>query len=443
MAYKLRATGIAANCTMCVAVDPDTLTIKDFSSSAVTADMIVHQDITAGIGSQGWNGKTRHYFELQSGKYVGFGTAKPRWEFNVEGQRRTIVWIGKTGGYQARVIGKDSSNYVAACSLASGGNTMPQIYGMGYGSSGATGGNASFSAGDNAIFGFSLVHGVSGIAYSALHDAEAMTSVVQAAPPTSGGGAFDVAYVGRRNDSTGQDLDKIHAVLIFDDDLSEAEWDSLRDDWFSVLLEPASAAATIILSPDPVSVVNGGTQQITITRSTAAPAGGGVTYNLVSDTPASATVPATVNMAEGQTTVTFNVTGVSVGSATITATNAADSGETDSITANVVTVRKLKLLAHIDALGATAVKGAVFAAPSGGALVGAKVGEFTGGAFKAVAESGQAPLEVAVGDFGGSALTTADTPVCVWEGTSAATSALGNAVAIGSVGPHECTVIEV
>lgn len=206
----------------------------------------------------------------------------------------------------------------------------------------------------------------------------------------------------------------------------------------------AAVGSTIDLSPDPASVVNGGTTQITITRSAAAPAGAGVTYNLASGTPAAATVPATVPMAEGQTTATFNVTGVSVGSSVITVTNAADSNETDTMTVNVVTVRKLKLLAHIDALGATAVKGAVFAAPTGGALVGAKIGEFSGGAFKAVAESGQAPLEVAVGDFGGSALTTADTPVCVWEGTSAAGSALpGSPAPFGSNGVHECTVIEV
>lgn len=213
------------------------------------------------------------------------------------------------------------------------------------------------------------------------------------------------------------------------------------DNWVAGNLGTASASIT--LTPDPASAVVGGTTQITGTRSVAAPAGGGVTYNLTSSAPAVATVPATVSMAEGQTTATFNVTGVSLGSATITATNAADSSETDSSTVNVVTTRKLKLLAHIDALGATAVKGAVFAAPTGGALVGAKIGEFTGAAFKSTSESGQAPLEVAVADFGGSALTTADTPVCVWEGTSSATSALGNAAPIGSNGVHECTVIEV
>lgn len=221
---------------------------------------------------------------------------------------------------------------------------------------------------------------------------------------------------------------------------------NIADDSASIMvaLSEDTGAATITLTPDPASVNVGATRQITISRSEVAPAGAGVTYNLTSSAPAVATVPATVNIAEGESDATFNVTGVSLGgSVTITATNTADSGETDTSTVNVVAQTKLKLLAHIDALGATAVKGAVFEAPAGGAMVGALIGEFTGAAFKSVSESGQAPLEIDVDDFGGTTLTTADTPVVVWEGTSSATSALGNAVPIGSVGPHECVVVEV
>jgi hypothetical protein len=204
----------------------------------------------------------------------------------------------------------------------------------------------------------------------------------------------------------------------------------------------SSGSANIVLSPEPASVVTGGTLQMTITRSVAAPAGAGITYNLESDNEGVATVPASVVMSEGQTTKQFTLTAVSPGSATINATNAADSNETDDVSVSVTTGRRLRLLAHIDALGATNVRGAVFEAPTGGALVGSLIGEFTGAAFKASPESGQAPLEVAVDAFGGADLTSVDTPVCVWEATSAAGSALGNAVPIGSVGPHECTVIE-
>lgn len=72
--------------------------------------------------------------------------------------------------------------------------------------------------------------------------------------------------------------------------------------------------------------------------------------------------------------------------------------------------RKLKLLAHADAQSKTGVQGVVFEAPTGGNLTGDKIGEFTGRTFEATLESGEAVLKVPVADFGGSALTTSDTP---------------------------------
>jgi len=204
----------------------------------------------------------------------------------------------------------------------------------------------------------------------------------------------------------------------------------------------SDSTASISLWPDPASVQVGKTEEITIVRDQEAPAGAGVTYNLVSGSPSVATVPSDVNMPGGETEIPFDVDGVSPGSSTITVTNAADSNETQSVTVNVVTTRKLKLLAHVDALGATGVKGSVHAQPIGGALLGEHIGDFSGASFGAITEGGLAPLTVDVVEFNGSVLSTSDTPVCVWEGTSAAGSALGNAQPIGSVGPHECTVVE-
>jgi hypothetical protein len=70
----------------------------------------------------------------------------------------------------------------------------------------------------------------------------------------------------------------------------------------------------------------------------------------------------------------------------------------------------LKLLTHADAQSKTGVAGVVFAAPSGSDLTGDKIGEFTAQAFEATLEGGEAVLLVDVADFGGSALTTSDTP---------------------------------
>ena len=241
MAYKLKTTGIAANCTMAIAVDPDTGTIKDFASSAVTADMTVGANVE--IGSQVWDGNNRHYWRLGSGNtaadFIAFGATKPNWPGNTNGPR-TWVWIGQLdSGASVRVFGGSSSDYAAAANLSSGGATHPYQGGMGMGT--AFNGGFSVAAGDKRIFGMSQVHGSGGYitAYTALHDDGSMSKTSGGAPTsTAGASNVDLQYVGRRNDNTGHQRDYVHMIAIFDIALSESQWDSLRDDWFSVLLEP-------------------------------------------------------------------------------------------------------------------------------------------------------------------------------------------------------------
>lgn len=244
MAYQLKSTGIAANCTMLIAVDPDTGTVKDFASSAVTADMTVGANVTT--GSQAWDGNTRHYFRHGAGTtdadFVKFGTTKPNWTFNVNGLERTWVFVGEVAGTQARAFGKDSSIYTAQINLAAGGSTHPAHVGAGYATS-ASGGNASPASGSKRIFGFSMKHGSAGghgYAYTAA-DTDASMTVTDVGAPTSTSATnnFDLTYVGRRNDATAHQQDKVHLIAIFDASLAEADWDTLRDDWFGTLLETA------------------------------------------------------------------------------------------------------------------------------------------------------------------------------------------------------------
>jgi hypothetical protein len=81
----------------------------------------------------------------------------------------------------------------------------------------------------------------------------------------------------------------------------------------------------------------------------------------------------------------------------------------------VAVTKKLKVLTHYSAAGATDIAGVVFAAPTGGNITGAKIGEFTGQQFLGAEEleSGQAVLEVDVTEFDGTSLTSSDTPVAV------------------------------
>jgi hypothetical protein len=90
--------------------------------------------------------------------------------------------------------------------------------------------------------------------------------------------------------------------------------------------------------------------------------------------------------------------------------------------------KKLKLKTTSNAASATSIQGAVFASSAG--IAGAKIGEFTGKTFEASLESGEAVLKVPVADFGGTSLTTSDTPVATVRNTT------------HSTGIISCTVIE-
>lgn len=246
MAYQLKATGIAAACTMCIAVDPDTNTIKDFASSSVTADMTVGANVT--ISEQAWDGITRKYFRLGSGTaaddFVAFGTNKPQWDFN-SGESRTVVFIGEAAGAFVRVIGGSSASYFAGINLGAGGASFPTLIA----GSTITGGQAALTSGQKRIFGFSLVYGTSSTAYYAADtDASMGSASLSAISPSGTTFDYAVGYVGRRNDSTAHQQDKIHAVLIFNTALSESDFDALRDDWFTTLLESAGGGGSSLMA---------------------------------------------------------------------------------------------------------------------------------------------------------------------------------------------------
>ena len=204
-----------------------------------------------------------------------------------------------------------------------------------------------------------------------------------------------------------------------------------------------AAGASIAVTPDPSSVSIGSNQTMTITRTTAAPAGG-VTYNLTSGTPTTATVPATATILEGTTSVTFTATSVGIGTTVITATNAADSGETDSVTHNVtsVLVKKAKFVVHSDFQSATNITIDVFQAPGAGALTGARLGAASGINAEATLEGGQAVIKVPATSIGATGLSVGTSVRAVFKGTTSASSPLGNAVEGGSVATATGSIIE-
>jgi hypothetical protein len=133
---------------------------------------------------------------------------------------------------------------------------------------------------------------------------------------------------------------------------------------------PDARFATVTLdssfSPTSLSVIETQSSNITLLLSAPAPAGG-LTFNLTTDNGAVATVPATVTVGAGQTSVQFPVSGVAVGSTTLRANSAGLSEATATITVNPlpainvgnITVGKDLQLSRGISLGAAAPPGGV------------------------------------------------------------------------------------
>lgn len=241
MAYQLKSTGIAANCIMCLAVDPDTGTIKDFASSAVTADMTVGANVT--ISTQTFDGITRHYWRPGSGTtdadFVKFGTNKPAFDFDASNTTRSVVWIGQTDTAGiSRFFGDSTGNYFAHLDLGAGGSTHPAIA---VGSSSYNGAQANPSNAKR-ICGWVLTRGSTRVWYTAADtDASMTTGSAALGSPTVN---YTLDYVDRIDSSTTHQRQFTHLLAIFNTALAEADFDSLRDDFFTTLLESASSATS-------------------------------------------------------------------------------------------------------------------------------------------------------------------------------------------------------
>jgi hypothetical protein len=104
----------------------------------------------------------------------------------------------------------------------------------------------------------------------------------------------------------------------------------------------AAVAANLSFAPPALTVGAGGSQNLTLSLSSPAPAGG-LTISLSSNNTGAATVPASVTIAQNNTSVIVPVTGVGAGSATISANAGIASVVNASATANVVVFGSINL----------------------------------------------------------------------------------------------------
>ena len=107
----------------------------------------------------------------------------------------------------------------------------------------------------------------------------------------------------------------------------------------------ATVALTAALSPNPMSVVQNTTAQITLTLSQAAPAGG-LTVNLSTENGSVATAPATLTVAQGNLSAQVPVTGVAAGQSTVLHASGAALTETTA-TINVVAAPALSVFGGV------------------------------------------------------------------------------------------------
>lgn len=342
MAYVLKGTGLATNLIACLVVDEDGSTIVDLCGNTISA----HGSLPA-VSSATWKGVSRgHIVTGGDGFYTPYGISwsgtKPTVNTNdSDGIGVFVAAAGasaKTGGAIGNFvyIDSDPASTVDRGLYRDGSNKAVMKFTASSGGVSTTSiptDDTKFSMAAN-YRNEANVENFYGLESGSLASDSTATN-----PGNWGSASYVLHSIGGMSGQNTQPF-KPFIVAVFDRELTLSEYQSLHNDWFGVLIDSGSSSATITLT-DPVAVVTGSTASCTITRSTAAV--GNITYNLVSSNPANATVPATATIADGQTIGTFNITGVSAGSSTITATNAADSGETDTATANVSALKGLEI----------------------------------------------------------------------------------------------------
>lgn len=338
MAYSLKSTGLAAEAHSVVLVDDDGSTIVDLvAGNTVTP----HANVT--IGEANWKGAARKFFQTGGSSYTPYGVqwsgTKPAIDSSDTGPGATIICIlaGLGGGFGSRMLvwtGGGSPHGLAR----NGANGVARI-GVGTGSGMYALGSTPLPTDMATAFtvaGFfkESDQGQVFIGYES-GDIAADSTLFDVSGYNLGSTLGGIGGQGGQGYQNG----KYHAVITLPGKRTLSELQSIHNDWFNIFVDTGGTSASVALTPDPATVANGSAKTFLLTRSLPAPVGG-VTYNLLSSAPGVATVPATKVLAQGQTETTFDATSVSAGSTDISATNAADSGETDTVALTVLSAIK-------------------------------------------------------------------------------------------------------
>ncbi|MFA5606812.1 MAG: hypothetical protein WDA07_06445 [Leucobacter sp.] len=333
MAYTLRSSPLTAKLVSCLVVDEDGNSVIDLCGNTIA----VHANVT--FDSSTWKGVSRRYFQTTgSGSYVAQGVTWPSPRPVLPNKSIGAVFVAMAGlgpgsSYRRLVSISSPSNgisYNSTTDLLWFGANISGGYAPPYNTTPTPDDwsvKFSFAGNYHELNKHQLFYGLESDANIALEaDSDTTHNYAFGSTPS--------LYSVGGYDGQGWQSGRFHCVCIFGQLITQAEAQALHEDWFNTLIDtgadPDPDPASIIITPSPIIVVAGAAELATITRDQPAPAGG-VTYNLLSDNPNVATVPASVFMDEAETTAEFSVTGVTEGATTIDVENADDPDEAGEV----------------------------------------------------------------------------------------------------------------
>jgi hypothetical protein len=242
MALSLKASGLATDLIVCVAVQDDD-TITEFKGNSISLDT----NVAGSIDTDTWKGTSRRLFSTTEGatstSYYGvrFNTTRPQFPtgtggsvfaaFRTIGTESVAAWlaeIGLTAGDNVRGLWLSAAprkirfdfNSGAACTT--GGTTVP--------------------AGSKLSIGANYTYNVNAEMFYGAESGSLASDSTAANPGAFGSIPFDIFGLGGANG-----IDVVPAdwfiFCMFDRELTLVEMQSLHDDWANVLFDGASPAS--------------------------------------------------------------------------------------------------------------------------------------------------------------------------------------------------------
>lgn len=237
MALSLKGTGIATNLVMCLAVDDDGVTIKEFVSSDVNANKTIDAGVTVGLAS--WKGTNRSYISILDNTfdYKGVRFAAGHRPSLDAGSGHPFSFFAALsgasdpGGTNAFIEASAAGTWLAIRSTTD--KLVDDVQGAGHASTTSLpdDGTTKFSCGYSHTFGS---------AYAAYYGLEsgALAADGSGADAGFGGDATPILGVGGAT-GQGSQPGNYHVICLFNKALSLGEFQSLHgdgvDDWFTTL----------------------------------------------------------------------------------------------------------------------------------------------------------------------------------------------------------------